>query len=112
LPEVKSYSTQSTLYNLTSDNLLGIAKTIVMKYASTAALDELNSKPSKEQDDVFAHAVLLNRDLLDYLMLDDAIKTGDITTMQDLLPRILFRFAGGRNSNYTLEVLELLQGLH
>jgi len=92
--EAKVCSLES-LQDLTLDDLLSIAKTIVTKYASTAALDELNSRPSKEQDDVFAHAVLLNRDLLDYLMLDDTIKTGDITTMQDLLPCILFRFAGG-----------------
>jgi hypothetical protein len=61
---------------------------------------------------MFAHAVLLNKDLLDYLILDDAIKTGDVATMEDMLPRILFRFVGGQNSNYVVEVLELLQGLH
>jgi hypothetical protein len=32
--------------------------------------------------------------------------------MQDLLPTLLFRFAGGGNSKYTIEVLELLQGLN
>jgi hypothetical protein len=84
----------------------------VEKYMSVAALDELKAKPSDIQDEVFAHGVLLNKDLLDYLILDDAIKTGDITTMEDILPRLLFRFVGGRNSNYTVEVLELLQGLN
>jgi hypothetical protein len=31
--------------------------------------------------------------------------------MEDMLPHLLFRFAGGRNNKYTIEVLELLQGL-
>jgi hypothetical protein len=101
-----------SLRDFTSDDLLQIAHNLVEKYASVAALDELDAKPSDSQDDVFAYSVLLNRDLLDYLILDDAIKTGDITTMEDILPRILFRFVGGRNSNYTVKVLELLQGLN
>jgi hypothetical protein len=29
-----------------------------------------------------------------------------------MLPHLLFRFIGGRNSNYATEILELLQGLH
>jgi hypothetical protein len=52
-----------------------------------------------------------NADVLPYLQLRDAIKVGDIGRMQDLLPTLLFRFAGGGNSKYTIEILELLQGL-
>jgi hypothetical protein len=94
-----------SLRDLTSDDLLQIARNLVEKYMSVAALDELKAKPSDIQDKVFAHGVLLNKDLLDYLILDDAIKTGDIMTMEDILPRLLFQFVGGRNSNYTVEVL-------
>ncbi|KAH7917006.1 hypothetical protein BV22DRAFT_977203, partial [Leucogyrophana mollusca] len=36
---------------------------------------------------------------------------GDVGRMEDLLPTLLLRFAGGGNSKYTIEVLELLQGL-
>lgn len=32
--------------------------------------------------------------------------------MEDMLPHLLFHFIGGRNSNYTHEILELLQSLH
>ena len=49
--------------------------------------------------------------MLNYLELDDAMKVSDVGRMQDILPRLLFRFAGGKNKNYTIEVLELLQGL-
>ena len=51
-------------------------------------------------------------DLLDYVNFDAAIKTGDIGTLQDCLPCLLFWFIGGKNKNYTIEILKLLQGLH
>jgi hypothetical protein len=53
-----------------------------------------------------------NRDILQYIVLDHAIKYGDVGVMEDLLPHLLFRFIGGKNSNYATEVLELLQALN
>lgn len=50
-------------------------------------------------------------ELLDYLELNDAMKCGDVGRMEDQLLRLLFRFLGGGNSNYSLEILELLQSL-
>jgi hypothetical protein len=41
----------------------------------------------------------------------DAIKHGDVGHMEDLLPTLLFQFSGGGNPEYTIEILELLQGL-
>lgn len=55
--------------------------------------------------------ILFVRDLLDYINLDDAMRTGDVGRMRDLIPRLLFRFHGGNNWKYTIEVLESLQGL-
>lgn len=52
-----------------------------------------------------------NMDVLPYLELWDAIKHGDVGHMEDLLPTLLFRFSGGGNPKYTIEILELLQGL-
>ncbi|KAF8222270.1 hypothetical protein L208DRAFT_1524744 [Tricholoma matsutake] len=40
------------------------------------------------------------------------ITTGDVGYLQDLLPHLLFRLIGGKNKNYVIEILELLQGLH
>ena len=53
-----------------------------------------------------------NMDVLPYLELRAAIKHGDVGRMEDLLPILLFRFAGGGNPKYTIKILELLQGLH
>jgi len=89
-----------------------MACNIVRKYGLAATLDQLNAKPPKQHDNVFTDAVLFNKDVLDYLIFNDVIKTDDITTMQNILPHLLFRFVGGRNSNYCVEVLELLQGHH
>ena len=44
--------------------------------------------------------------------LDEAMRAGDVGRMQDLLPRLLFCFAGGGSSHYAIKILELLQGLH
>jgi hypothetical protein len=91
--------------------LLALATRIVKNYASSVGLMDLEEKPDEERDDVLTQAILWNKDILDYLILDDALKTGDVACIQDLLPRILCRFVGGRNSKYAIEILELLQGL-
>jgi hypothetical protein len=52
------------------------------------------------------------RDLLDYVSLDQALSSGDVGHLEDMLPRLLFRFVGGGSKNYSLEILELLQSLH
>ena len=54
---------------------------------------------------------LLHRDILQYIVLDKAIKYGDVGLMEACLPQLLLRFIGGKNSNYANEVLELLQCL-
>jgi hypothetical protein len=61
---------------------------------------------------VLTQAILWNKDILDYLTLNDAISSGDIGIIQDILPHLLFRFVGGTNSKYALEVLKLIQGLY
>jgi hypothetical protein len=94
----------------TPTQLSDIANQILHKYASTNALDQLASQ--KNGNDTFSQAIMWNRDILDYLDLDAAIQMGDVGAMVDQLPRLLFRFAGGANSNYALEVLELLQAVY
>jgi hypothetical protein len=63
-------------------------------------------------DEVKYQSVMFTRDTLQYMVLRSAIKHGDIGVMEDMLPDLLFRFAGGKNSNYTGEILEMLQGLN
>jgi hypothetical protein len=100
------------LNKLPPQRLRGLAIEIVEKFASVNALDLLSNKPVAQQDNVLAQAVMWNKDILDYLALNDAISTGNIGMIEDLLPRLLFRFAGGTNIKYALEVLELMQGLY
>ena len=100
------------LNKLEPDQLKTMAIKIVHDFASVHALHSISIKPDNERDDVLSQAILWNKDILDYLALNDAISSGNIGIMQDLLPRLLFRFVGGTNSKYALEVLELIQGLY
>jgi hypothetical protein len=100
------------LNKLTPEQLEAMAIKIVHEYASVRAQNSISSKPGDERDDVLTQAILWNKDILDYLTLNDAISSGDVGTIHDILPRLLFRFVGGTNSKYALEVLELIQGLH
>lgn len=102
----------SDLRELSPDQLLAIATTIVDDYTSEAALIKHRNLPADKQDKVLLHAMQFCRDVLNYLELDDAMNTGDVGRMQDLLPRLLFRFNGGGSSNYSIETLEVFQGLH
>jgi hypothetical protein len=100
------------LNKLNPDQLEAMAINIVHEFASMRAIHSMSSKPHDKQDDVLQQAILWNKDILDYLILNDAISSGDVGTIQDILPRLLFRFVGGTNSKYALEVLELIQGLY
>ncbi|KAI0769563.1 hypothetical protein BC629DRAFT_1595870 [Irpex lacteus] len=101
----------SQLRKKTPEQLDELARRIVDEFASTRAYRQHTRKPPLQQDHVLQNQILLLRDLLDYVNLDDAMRTGDVGRMFDLMPRLLFRFHGGNNWKYTLEVLESLQGL-
>jgi hypothetical protein len=102
-----------SLREKTPEDLYQLAMEIVDRYASMRGLQEVIEQAGDEKgDDVLTQAVLWNKDVIDFLLFDDAIKTGDIGTIQDILPRLLLRFIGGGNSKYAIEVLELIQGLY
>ena len=92
--------------------LRGMALKILKEHASQAALFHMQSMPSDKQDEVQMQWTLWNNDVLPYIELRHAIRSGDVGRMEDLLPHLAFRFAGGGNSNYTVEILELCQGLY
>jgi len=75
-------------------------------------MDLLDAKPENQWDEDFRQVIMWNRDILQYIILDQAIKNGDVGLMEDMLPHLLFRFLGGGNGKYAGEVLELLQALH
>ena len=91
--------------------LRSLALQIITDYASSEGLFKLTAQQER-CDDLLYQSIQMARDLLDYMLLDQAISSGDIRLLEDLVPRLLFRYIGGGSSNYTIEILELLQGLH
>ncbi|TFY64228.1 hypothetical protein EVJ58_g2764 [Rhodofomes roseus] len=91
--------------------LKDFALRIVKEHASIQAVKELRAA-GIARDEVKEQACMFNHDALQYFVLERAIKHGDVGIMEGMLPHLAFRFAGGRNSHYTTECLELLQGLH
>ncbi|KAH7921722.1 hypothetical protein BV22DRAFT_1107053 [Leucogyrophana mollusca] len=66
-----------------------LAKKLVREHASSEAM-ELNDYEVKKQ------TIMWNRDVLEYIH-------GDVGIMEDMLPHLLYRFMGGRNSKYAIE---------
>ncbi|KAF9524140.1 hypothetical protein CPB83DRAFT_734631, partial [Crepidotus variabilis] len=64
------------------------------------------------QDQAFWQVVMFNCNALQYIVLDQATKRGDIGLMEDMLPHLYFRILGGGNGCYAGEVLEVMQGLY
>jgi hypothetical protein len=102
----------SDLQEYAPDDLMAIATRILRHRASTEALDDMDRKPEGQRDEQLRQIMMWNRDVLQYIVLDQEIHSGDVGLMEEMLPHLLFRFLGGGNGNYAGEVLELLQGLH
>ena len=92
--------------------LVELADQIVKQCTSSMALKHIDAKPENQQDEAKHKTIMCNWDILQYIILDEAVKHGDIGLMEDSLLHLLFQFIGGKNSNYTTEILELLQLLH
>ncbi|KAJ7878080.1 hypothetical protein B0H13DRAFT_2545808 [Mycena leptocephala] len=89
--EVGKATNLAELRKKTPEELHTIASTIISYHASSEALAISNERP---------------------LPMISTVRNGDIGIMEDMIPLLLYRFVGGRNSNYAIEMLELLQGLH
>ena len=100
------------LRDRTPDQLCNLAQMLTQQRASSEALDNLDAKPKIQHNEQLRQVVMWNRDVLQYIVLDQAIHNGDVGLMEAMLPHLLFRFIGGGNGNYAGEILELLQGLH
>ncbi|KAJ7923527.1 hypothetical protein B0H13DRAFT_1864904 [Mycena leptocephala] len=95
----------------TPNDLYKLAEQIFSDHASSAALVRMGLKKD-QADEVKAQSVMFLWDVLPYILLRSAVKHGDVGFMEDMIPFMLFRFIGGKNNNYTGEMLELFQGLH
>ena len=94
------------------EELVTLADLIVQERVSSLAIETMDRKPSRQKDEVLLQTMMCTRDFLHYIALNEAIKRGDVGLMEDFIPHMLFRFIGGSNSNYAIEALEVLQGLH
>ncbi|KAJ7841734.1 hypothetical protein B0H14DRAFT_3109343 [Mycena olivaceomarginata] len=93
-------------------NFVILLQTLIRKHASREAVNAVEAMSPQDRDEVYRQWTMFNMDVLPYLQLRQAIKTGDVGRIEDLIPTLLFRFSGGGNSKYAIEMLELLQGLH
>ncbi|KAK7020849.1 hypothetical protein R3P38DRAFT_3197298 [Favolaschia claudopus] len=80
------------------------------EHASSEAPEMMRKRP--DRDEIQEFHTQFPRDLLPYLTLVAAIKSGDVEILEALLPTFLFRVIGGGNSNYQEEALELLNRLN
>lgn len=94
----------------TPEELHALAEQIISHHASSEALARL--KQRNISDDIKSQSIMFLRDVIPFILLRAAVRTGDVGIMEDMIPLMLYRFIGGRNSNYAGEMLELLQGLH
>ncbi|KAJ6448999.1 hypothetical protein C8R45DRAFT_849982 [Mycena sanguinolenta] len=108
--QVSSAKTLAELRAQSPDKLKKLAEKIVAEHASSGALVTMRNKP--RTDEIKEQSVMFLRDVLPYIMFRAAIKHGDVGLIEDMIPQLLFRFIGGKNSKYAIEMLELLQGLH
>lgn len=92
-------------------DLCSLATKLIDEQASRKALTKMRNMPEMAQENVLTRWITFNSDILSYIELTTAIKYGDVGWMEDMLPIMLFCFAGGGNPKYTIEILELMQGL-
>ncbi|KAJ7574764.1 hypothetical protein C8J56DRAFT_1007882 [Mycena floridula] len=110
--EVSRVETLQELRNKKPEELCKLAERLVERHASTAAMNRYFAQGPDLIDEAKMQTIACNRDLLYYVVLDAAIKHGDVGIMEDMLPILLFQLLDGKNPKYAIEVLELLQNLH
>ncbi|CAA7271577.1 unnamed protein product [Cyclocybe aegerita] len=110
--EIAGVTSLADLKDRQPQELYRLAERIVDERASSEAMDKMNARPANQQDEELKQIIMWNRDVLQYIVLEQAMKTGDVGLMEAMLPHLLYRFLGGGNTKYTGEVIELLQALH
>lgn len=108
--EVAKVKDLAELRKKSPDELYKFAEQILANHASSAALVRMKLKPLP--DEVKSQSIMFLRDVIPFILLRSAVKHGDVGFMEDMIPYMLFRFVGGKNHNYSLEMLELLQSFH
>lgn len=108
--KVRGVSSLAELRECSAERLKELAAEIVDTRASAGALNMIDA--SAHPDARRRQVVMWCRDVLHFIVLDNAVKEGDVGLMEKMLPTLLFWFVGGGNGKYAIEVLELMQGLN
>ncbi|PPQ81298.1 hypothetical protein CVT24_009900 [Panaeolus cyanescens] len=109
----------------TADDILRIAKTILEKYTiPDSRIEPTNARyPPKDIDTpedanvpppvdiIHQNVILLTRDLLIVKELTDAMSSGDIGRIEDILPTLACMFRAAGSNNYSNEILFFLFNL-
>ncbi|PCH37580.1 hypothetical protein WOLCODRAFT_84034, partial [Wolfiporia cocos MD-104 SS10] len=85
--------------------LCTLASLLIKEHAGANTITILKSDPNGA-DELQIQASSFMHDTFQYVVLDRAIKYGNIGIMEGMVPHLLFRFICGHNSNYTIECLE------
>ncbi|EGO26773.1 hypothetical protein SERLADRAFT_407431 [Serpula lacrymans var. lacrymans S7.9] len=79
--------------------LVHLAEEILKTLASSTALEAIHLQSKNTQDEVLRQSILWNCDVLRYIDLERAMECGDVGIMEETLPHLLYRFAGGNNKS-------------
>lgn len=111
--KVTGCTTISELMNYSPKELYDFASQIFNNFASSGALYSYERRearrPEAQRDWMGGKMIIMTRDLLEYMVFCAAVKSGDVGIMQSFLYRLLMRYIGGKNSNYAVEMAELIQ---
>ncbi|KAH9474970.1 hypothetical protein JR316_0012069 [Psilocybe cubensis] len=110
--EVTKARNIAELRNYTPLELVTHAKHILVHRASSQALNAMEHRKEEDRDEQLQQIIMWNCDILQYIILDHAISSGDVGLIEHMLPYLFFQFHGGGNGKYATEIIELLQGLH
>ncbi|KAI9059966.1 hypothetical protein FKP32DRAFT_1613962 [Trametes sanguinea] len=109
--EVAGVDDLEALAQFGPDELLAVVHKIYEHHLSREAVSKIEALPASERDEQKRQMVLFSTDMLSYFDLREAMRIGEVGRMENLLPTMLFWFAGGCNPKYAIEILELLQKL-
>ncbi|KAF8226427.1 hypothetical protein L208DRAFT_1425069 [Tricholoma matsutake] len=70
--------------------LVALADQIVEDCASSSALEHIDARPENQQDEVHHQTIMWNHNILQYIVLDQAVKHSDVGLMEDSLPHLDF----------------------
>ncbi|KAG8703080.1 hypothetical protein FRC11_010988 [Ceratobasidium sp. 423] len=89
------------------DTLSETAQRILDERISSEALETLSNE--HESDQVLENTILQCHDLLQYYAVRHSIRTGNVGSLEDLIPSLVVYFKGRENFNYAQELAEYMQ---